>query len=50
MCECMLIHVLINPLRPIADLGAIIDPTYSRRDKKCSRKVKTSLIAKDDFT
>ena len=44
---------LINPLRPIADLGAIIDSTYSRRHKKCkkcSRKVKTSLNAKDGFT
>ena len=43
----------INPLRPIAALGAIIDSAYSRRHrkcKKCSRKVKSSLFAKDDFT
>ena len=43
----------VNPLRPIADLAAIIDSTYSRRHKKCkkcSRKVKSSLFAKDDFT
>ena len=39
----------INPLRPIAALAAIIDSTYSRRHKKCSRKVKSSLFAKDDY-
>ena len=46
-------HTYFNPLRPIAALAAIIDSTYSRRHKKCkkcSRKVKSSLFAKDDFT
>ena len=41
-----------NPLRPIVALVVIIDSTYSRRHKKCkkcSRNVKSSLIAKDDF-
>ena len=44
---------IFNPLRPIAALAAIIDSTYSRRHKKCkkcSRKVKSSLFAKDDLT